>query len=86
MNVGQEPTLWPRKGSPFLQEGELTCLKQGPVVTPNLVHQMTGRTWEQALLLREEGSYQLQRDLMSGYLRNTPNCPFDQFIVEIILL
>ena len=55
-------------------------------MTPNLVRQVTSRTWQQALLLKEEGSYQLQRDLMSGYLRNTPNCPFDQFIVEIILL
>ena len=55
-------------------------------MTPNLVRQVTSRTWQQALLLKEEGRYQLQRDLMSGYLRNTPNCPFDQFIVEIILL
>ena len=55
-------------------------------MTPTLVRQVTSRTWQQALLLREEGSYQLQRELMSGYLRNTPNCPFDQFRVEIILL
>ena len=59
MNVGQEPPLWLWKGSPSLQQGELICLKQGPGVTPNLVRQMTGRTRQQALLVREEGSYQL---------------------------